>query len=115
MLTASVMAPSGQAIASAHARLRTKAPSGAMSPHSSATGMNSAGETNPSSGCGQRTSASAPVISPVCEVDERLIMHLEVALGERRAQVRLHAPARLHACVHLGLEIAEVPATVPFA
>ncbi len=34
-------------------------------PVSSATGMNSAGETMPRSGCGQRTSASKPVMRPV--------------------------------------------------
>ncbi len=50
----------------AHASRSTHAPSGTISPERSATGMKSAGETKPRSGCCQRTSASAPASRPVC-------------------------------------------------
>ena len=43
-------------------------------PVSSATGMNSTGETSPRSGCSQRTRASNPAIRPVVERDDRLVV-----------------------------------------
>ena len=52
-------------------------------PVSSATGMNSDGGIRPRSGCGQRSSASKPMISPVAEIDQRLVVDLELAV--RRA------------------------------
>jgi len=47
------------------ARRSIKPPTALISPVSSATGMNSAGEIMPRSGCGQRTSASKPVMRPL--------------------------------------------------
>jgi len=48
--------------ASLHASRNTHSPSGAIRPISSATGMNSAGEIMPFSGCRQRNSDSKPEI-----------------------------------------------------
>jgi len=48
----------------AQAVRKTHSPSGMMWPVSSASGMNSAGETIPASSSGQRTSASAPTTRP---------------------------------------------------
>jgi hypothetical protein len=44
----------------------TQSPMAMMKPLSSATGMNSDGDTSPSTGSPQRISASAPVAAPVC-------------------------------------------------
>ena len=49
-----------QATKSSQALASTKSPSAPIRPHSSATGMNSTGETTPRAGCCQRTSASTP-------------------------------------------------------
>ena len=46
---------------------RTHSPIGRIRPLSSAAGMNSAGETGPSSGCVQRSKASAPTRCPSCK------------------------------------------------
>jgi hypothetical protein len=55
----------GQAAACMQASRSAHSPSGTMSPISSATGMNEAGGTIPRVGCGQRMSASKPVIAPL--------------------------------------------------
>ena len=41
------------------------------------------------------------------EIDERLVVHLELAAASAVAQIDLELAARLHARVHLGLEEAE--------
>ena len=51
--------------ASAHAVCNTQSPSSLIKPVSSASGMNSAGETMPRSGWRQRSSASTPTTRPV--------------------------------------------------
>ena len=61
-LTAIVSA-SDQRIASRQAWLSTHSPSGTISPISSASGMNSAGDTRPRSGWRQRSSASKPTMA----------------------------------------------------
>lgn len=43
----------------------TQSPMGRIMPLDSATGMNSAGDTRPSSGCSQRSKASAPTMAPL--------------------------------------------------
>ncbi|MNR61312.1 hypothetical protein D3C85_1830360 [compost metagenome] len=55
----------GQEAASWHAVRKTQAPMGLMAPHSSATGMKSAGDTGPCPGRFQRSNTSKPVISSV--------------------------------------------------
>ena len=104
-LTAILM-PSGQCAASAQALRNTHSPSGTMSPISSATGMNSAGEIMPRSGCFQRSSASQPVIAVVLDADQRLVMQLEFAFRQGLAQRDFELAPRLHARVHGGLEEA---------
>ena len=47
------------------------------------------------------------MIVPADEIDERLVVHLELLGGERRAQVDLELAARLRLRVHLRLEEAE--------
>ena len=47
------------------ASISAQRPSGTIRPVSSATGMNSAGETAPRTGCRQRISASSASVSPV--------------------------------------------------
>ena len=54
--------------ASAQARRRTRSPMARIAPLSSATGMNSPGETSPRSGWFQRTSASTPMTAPPSSV-----------------------------------------------
>ena len=104
-LTATLMS-SGQVAASAQAVVSTHSPSWLIRPVSSATGMNSAGEIMPRSGWCQRSSASQPVILLSREVDQRLVVHLEPAVGDRLAQIHLQRAARLHARVHLRFEEA---------
>ena len=74
-----------------------------MTPHCSASGMNSAGETMPRSGWCQRSSASAPSISKPLQIEDRLEIELELLAGDRLAQLGLGAAARLHARVQLLL------------
>ncbi len=59
-LTATDMC-AGQVIASRQAWRMTHSPIGTISPISSASGMKSAGETSPRSGCRQRIRASQPI------------------------------------------------------
>ena len=68
MLTATLTSP-GHFAHSRQASRRTKSPISTISPISSATGMNSAGETMPRTGCGQRNSAS--------QVEIRLVRRLK--------------------------------------
>ena len=68
--------------------------------------MNSAGETMPRSGWRQRNSASQPVTSPLREIDQRLIVDFEAAIGHRLAQILLHGEPRPGAGVHVRLEEA---------
>ena len=96
----------GQFAASRQASRSTHSPIGTISPISSASGMNSAGDTRPRSGWFQRSSASKPVMLVGPQVDERLVVQLELAVGERLAQVELERAARLQPRVHLGLEEA---------
>ena len=103
---------SGQVAASAQAVRSTQSPSSLIRPVSSATGMNSAGEIMPRSGWRQRNSASQPETSPAAEIDQRLVMDLEAAVGQRLAQILLHGEARLGARVHGRLEEAVGAASV---
>ena len=52
----------------------TQSPIASIRPISSASGMNSPGGIRPPPGSGQRISASTPIIPPVAEVDERLVV-----------------------------------------
>jgi hypothetical protein len=58
----------------------TQSPMATMKPVSSATGMNCAGETSPSSGSRQRISASAPTTCAARQVDLRLVVQAEAPL-----------------------------------
>ena len=77
-----------------------------MRPVSSASGMKSTGATMPRSGWCQRSSASKPRTAGLLEIDDRLVVELELALGERLAEIELERAARLHARVHVRLEEA---------
>ena len=76
--------------------------------------MNSSGAIRPRSGWRQRTSASAPQISPRRDVDQRLIVQLEFAPRQRVAQVDLERAARPRLGVHLRLEEAIAVAAFGF-
>ena len=93
-----------QACACAQASSSTHSPSGMMSPVSSAIGMNSAGDSTRRSGCGQRSSASAPSMRAAGEVDQRLVVQGELAALERAPQVGLGREAAAHALGHLRAE-----------
>ena len=75
-----------------------------MRPISSASEMNSAGETWPRVGWFQRSRASKPPIRFVLQIEDRLIVDFELAVTERVAQVQLQRAAHLQTRVHLGLE-----------
>ena len=96
-----------------------------MSPVSSAIGMNSAGDTRPCSGCGQRSSASTPPMRPVGQVDRaagsaamnsprssarrRSVSMRQAAahaLGHLRAEELAVVAARLLRVVHRGVGVA---------
>ena len=61
---------------------RTQAPSWTISPHSSASSMNSPGARRPRSGCCQRTRASVPDQPQVVDVDEGLVVEDELDLED---------------------------------
>ncbi len=64
----------------------TQAPIGTMSPDRSATGMNSAGLTVPSSGWSQRRRASQPTGRPCAEGHDRLVDEAQLVALEGPAQ-----------------------------
>ena len=68
--------------------------------------MNSAGETMPRSGWRQRSSASQPVTSSLREIEQRLVVDFEAAIGQRLPQILLHGEPRLGAGIHGRLEEA---------
>ena len=74
--------------------------------------MNSAGEIMPRAGWRQRSNASQPLTFVVCEIDQRLVVKLEAAVGERLAQVQLEAAPSLGARIHARLEEAVGPPPV---
>ena len=104
--------PPGQPAASAQARRSTHPPSGTISPVSSASGTNSPGGTRPRAGWRQRSSASSALDRARPQVDQRLVVQLQLARGERLPEVELEQPARLEPGVHAGLEAAEGAAAV---
>ena len=82
-LTATQMS-SGHFAASSHADLMTHSPSATIRPISSATGINSTGDTMPRSGWCQRSSASQQRTSPCVQIQHRLVIQLELAVLEAR-------------------------------
>ena len=72
----------------------TKQVSGTMRPVSSATGMNSEGDTSRPSGRFQRTSASRPRDLGRGQLDDRLVEHRELVALDRLAQLGLERQAR---------------------
>ena len=92
----------GQRVASAQAVSSTQASIAGIRPISSATGMNSAGDSRPRAGWFQRSRASTPTTLPARKVDDRLIVDLELAAVARVAQLVLELAARLRRRVHLG-------------
>ena len=74
--------------------------------------MNSAGETMPRSGWRQRSSASQPVTSLLREIEQRLVVDFEAAIGHRLTKILLHGEPRLGAGVHGRLE--EAMGAAPF-
>ena len=88
---------------------------GTISPISSATGMNSAGEIMPRSGCFQRSRASQrshPVVLQAARPADSAARTRPSA--KRLTQRQFERAARLHAGVHLRLEEAIGAATVRF-
>ncbi len=78
-----------------------------MRPASSATGINSAGVM---ALCARARPADERFHARYLargDADERLVLNLEIAIVERCAEIHLEAAARLHAGVHLRLEVAE--------
>ena len=65
--------------------------SSTMRPLCSATGMKRSGGTMPSSGWSQRSSASTPVMRPVAQLDERLVVEAQLAALDRRRAARPRA------------------------
>ena len=97
---------SGHFIAWRQASWITQAPIGTISPVSSASGMNSSGATRPRVGmvpADQRLERADPV---GLEIEQRLVIELELAVGDRAPQIRFEPVARLRAGVHLGFEEA---------
>ena len=86
-----------------HACWSTHVPSGSISPSSSAIGMNVAGETGSPSARppDQRLEPDAHAGG---ELHDRLVVHFEVVVGDRVAQVVLEAEPIAHARVHVGVE-----------
>ena len=95
---------STQARACLHASRSTQLPIGRIRPQSSATGMNCAGETGPRVGCVQRSSASAPVIAPVLQIDLRLVVQREFLPLQGAPQALLDRLPLHGADVHRRLE-----------
>ena len=58
----------------------------------------------PLSGCRQRSSASKPEIAVGAQIHQRLVVQLELAVGEGAPQIELHVAAPLRLAVHLALE-----------
>ena len=73
--------------------------------------MNSAGEIMPRSGWRQRSSASQQETA-VLEIEQRLIVDLEAAIGDGLTQFEFQRSPRLGARVHAGLEEAVGPPPV---
>ena len=67
----------------------TQSPTGTIRPTDSSSGRNAAGDTSPSSGLRQRSSASAPSIRRGDDVHLGLVMQFELAPLERKAQAVL--------------------------
>ena len=65
----------------------TISPIGTIRPLSSAKGMKSAGETLPRVGWFQRTSASTATVRAGVEVDDRLVVHRELAPFDRHLEL----------------------------
>ena len=65
---------------------RISAPSGTASPLASAAARNWAGASSPWSGCCQRTNASTATIVPAVQVEDRLVVQAQLAVGQRAAQ-----------------------------
>ena len=78
-------------------------PTWSMTPHCSASGMKSEGETMPRSGWFQRSSASAPSMAKCCRSNIGWKYSFELLVGDRFAQLGLGAATRLHARVKLLL------------
>ena len=83
-----------------------------MKPISSARGMNVLGAMRPFCGWCQRIRASKALISLVAEIDDRLVVELELAGGQRPAQIDLHAAPLLHLRIHGRLEEAKGAAAI---
>ena len=93
----------GHVAASAQACRSTQAPSGAISPTSSASGTNSAGRHQP----GSRMAPTQQRFEPddlAFGVDQRLVIELQLARGQRRPQIELRARGAPNPRVHLRLK-----------
>ena len=87
---------SGQLAAAAQACRSAHSPIGTISPVSSASGMNSRRRDEAALGMvpAQQRLQAADLVA--LEVDERLVVELELAVGQRLAQIELQLAARLH-------------------
>ena len=82
----------------------THSPSATINPISSATGMNSVGDTMPRSGWLQRSSASQPRTSSRSRFSTGLVVEFEFAVIEGLAQRDFERAPLLHASVHVRFE-----------
>jgi len=66
--------------------------------------MKSAGEIVPRCGWRQRSSASHPLILLSVQIDHRLVVNLETAVGDGLSQIQFQRAPRLGARVHAALK-----------
>ena len=84
------------------AAFTTQAPSGTMRPEHSAKGMNRSGRCSPSSGCSQRSSASAADDMSGYEVDDGLVVERELPCLQGLLDRSPEFGAVTDAVVHVG-------------
>ena len=102
-LTASRIS-AGQRPATVQASRRTHSPSGKMTPISSASGMNDAGEIKSLRGMAP-TNQCLEAADPVGrEIERRLVVQLELAGPHRFAQIALQFASRPHLGIHRRFE-----------
>ena len=96
--------PRSQAATCSQASAMTQRPSVRIRPFSSASGMNSSGETRPRVGWRQRTRASTPAIAARVELDDRLVEDRELAAADAPFQLGREGVAGDDRRVHRRLE-----------
>ena len=105
---------SGHVAASRQAACSTHSPIWMIKPPSSAIGMKSAGETNPTGRAVPTQQCLESRDAGIFQVDQRLKIQFEFIARYGGAQVPLQFSARLHQRVHFGFEVAEAVAAITF-